>query len=327
MGMAGRSVSIRQSGTGCFSVRGAGRLRPARYTPKSSYGFLASRRDRGRANVPRKPAQLLHIPLRWQAAAQGAAGTDVRSLRSARGLAANRSRSSAARRPQDAADRSARRDRLSLAHRPSPAGGIQRGPAPPQEFFSGSNSTAGPIITRSPCLCCPVADRLEILLSTDPKEPGVPLGDPALRPSKERQNFYVYVKNLSEKPAPVIVELLQTIVLVGGTVSLTAPPGRRRASCSRRVARRRRMRPRRQRRCPVEAAPLKQIELPELTSPLQIRVLDKERPQEVLAMRTLNVDLAQPRNTCVFPRFDSSLPARRTRARIASKWWFRPCAN
>ena len=73
----------------------------------------------------------------------------------------------------------------------------------------------------------PSAGRVEILLSDDPKQPAIPLGDLRLRPSKERQSFYIYVNKLDEKARNLIVELqANRCVPPGGKVEITRLPGK-----------------------------------------------------------------------------------------------------
>lgn len=165
----------------------------------------------------------------------------------------------------------------------------------------------------------PSAGRLEIVVSADPKEPGIPLGDLRLRPSKERQSFYVYVNNLDDKVRNLIVELhANNRVPLGGAVGMIVPP--------KQTARVVFGTPGTVKEVPPAVALDSETavlikpreELPVLTGPVQIRVLDKDRPQDVLAVREIRIDVAQPREYVRVPaiRFEPASEANKGRNRL-----------
>jgi hypothetical protein len=66
--------------------------------------------------------------------------------------------------------------------------------------------------------------RPEILLSTNPVEPKDPLSELALRPGKTRLKYYLYLRNHTDKPQMLIVELLDNGAPVEGGVARLAEP-------------------------------------------------------------------------------------------------------
>jgi hypothetical protein len=66
--------------------------------------------------------------------------------------------------------------------------------------------------------------RPEILLSTDPNSPKDPVSELALRPGKNRLKYYLYIRNPTDKPQMVSVELLDNgAPLEGGLARLAEP--------------------------------------------------------------------------------------------------------
>jgi hypothetical protein len=121
------------------------------------------------------------------------------------------------------------------------------------------------------------ADRLELLLSTDPDVAEPPLGEIRLRPGKVRQAFYVHLRNHTDKPRKVIVEVKSGDPLVEPVaVALVAP---KRDTVRVPLGK------------PLEKLP---AELPEFQGPLTLRLLDADT-RELLDERAYRVDVANPR--------------------------------
>ncbi len=161
----------------------------------------------------------------------------------------------------------------------------------------------------------PSAERLEVIVSADPKDPSVPFGDLRLRPSQERQAYFVYVNNRGKLSRNLTVELRAgDRVLPGGTVNIIAPPEQAtRVVFGLPV--------------PSPSAPIPKGEgapaavktaLPELMGPLLVRLLDRERKDEQVATREIRVDLADPREYVRVPsiRFDPGNSANKVKNRL-----------
>jgi hypothetical protein len=121
--------------------------------------------------------------------------------------------------------------------------------------------------------------RPEILLSTNPVEPKDPLSELALRPGKSRLKYYLYLRNHTDKPQMLSVELLDNGALVdGGVARLTEP-----------------LKPNETRRIdfgkvdPPADKPLRDIQ-----GPLQIRLRDLST-NNVLDTKQIPVRIATPR--------------------------------
>jgi hypothetical protein len=126
------------------------------------------------------------------------------------------------------------------------------------------------------------AERPQLLLSADPKEPTAPSGDLRLRPVKARQPFYLYARNPTGRARNVLVQLaVNDAVLPGCETKLAVG-----AQETRRVA----FPP-----VPPAAAPAPGGDLPELTGPLQLRLLDADNPKVILDAKAVRVSVASPR--------------------------------
>jgi hypothetical protein len=141
-------------------------------------------------------------------------------------------------------------------------------------------------------------ERLDLLLAGGPGAETVPLpAELRLRPLKGRQPFDLYVRNGDGKPRNVLVELNAG---KAATAKLTAP-----ANGIQQVVF-------------GQAAPAAGADLPALEGPLQFRLLDPDRRNEVLEVRPVRVAIADPREYVQVTdiRFDPPDPARGTKNRL-----------
>jgi len=121
-------------------------------------------------------------------------------------------------------------------------------------------------------------DRLQILLSPDPRTPTAPRDALRLRPVKGWQPFTLYVRNPTDRPRDLAVEVRAADAPIpGGPVKLAIGP--------RSVA-----------PVPFPEVPARaDAPLPELAGPLQIRLLDRDRKDEEPEILSVPVGIAAPR--------------------------------
>jgi hypothetical protein len=138
-----------------------------------------------------------------------------------------------------------------------------------------------------------VTDRLEVLLSANPETPAAPQGELRLRPVRPRQPFFLYVRNPTAKPRNLVIQLLTNDKLIDGAETKLAVGVKE----TRRVV------------FPQPAAPPLPppptgggpapppgpAELPELTGPLEVRLLDADNRNAVLERKLIPVGVATPR--------------------------------
>jgi len=119
--------------------------------------------------------------------------------------------------------------------------------------------------------------RIQILLSTDPKAPTAPQLDLGLRAIKDRQPYYLYLRNPTSEPREVQVELTAGGQAVpGNPPQLTVAPGA--------IDR-------------VSFAPgsiKAEVPLPELAGPLQILLRSAADKKTILGQATVGVRVAAP---------------------------------
>ncbi len=151
----------------------------------------------------------------------------------------------------------------------------------------------------------PDPERLEIYLSADPKTLTVPPGELRLRPSTQRVPYYLFVRNPSDRVRNLAVEIGQNDEPIpGGSVPITVAPGATKRVIfpgppAPAVA------------STEAAAPKEPLPLPELTGPLQIRLLDRDKANEVVASRDVKVHVMAPREYVRVPtvRYEPPSPA------------------
>lgn len=116
---------------------------------------------------------------------------------------------------------------------------------------------------------------IQVLASPNPKEPDPLLPELRLRPGKARQAFFLYLRNPLDVPRKVQVELRVGDVPLGSSRVEMALPGKM------------------TQRVPLPDLPTPDP-LPELTGPLQVRVIEVETGQ-LLGSRTIPIAVASPR--------------------------------
>jgi Carboxypeptidase regulatory-like domain len=121
----------------------------------------------------------------------------------------------------------------------------------------------------------PAPERLELLLSANPQTPTAPLAEMRMRPSRSRRPFYAYVHNGSDHVRKVGVEMWANGRLLTGDASMTVNPGQ-----TVRVV------------LPAANGGPAATDLQELTGPLQIRLVDKEKNGAVILTRDVRVSIA-----------------------------------
>lgn len=131
-----------------------------------------------------------------------------------------------------------------------------------------------------------------MVLSASPRQPTAPLNDLRLRAVRSPQPFYLFVHNPTDKPRTLLVELLDGITpLAGGPVKVSVPAKETRPVAFPEAA---------QPAVPpvvTTASPATTTTpapLPELTGPLQVRLLEAENPGTVWDQRQIRVGLALP---------------------------------
>lgn len=130
-----------------------------------------------------------------------------------------------------------------------------------------------------PALPPALTERLDLLLSANPKEPAAPIGGLKLRPIKVRQPYYLFVRNTTPRPRNVLVQLkMNDAVLKGGEAKLTVN-----ANDVQRVN-----------FGPPLAAPAPG-DLPEFAGPLRIDLFDADKPTDALDEKRVPVSIASPR--------------------------------
>jgi hypothetical protein len=122
--------------------------------------------------------------------------------------------------------------------------------------------------------------RPEVLLSTSPTGPKDPVGELALRPGKERLKYYLYLRNHTDKPYKLRVELLDNGALVdGGTANLAEP-----------------IKPNDPpKRLEFGKAPASDKPFKDLSGPLQVRLVDLDTNKEI-DTKVIPVRIASPRD-------------------------------
>jgi hypothetical protein len=78
---------------------------------------------------------------------------------------------------------------------------------PPQGVFVETICGKRTAHYRLPVSLDAVSERIELLLSANPREPSDPVEELRLRPIKSRQPYYLYLRNPSSKPRKVVVQL------------------------------------------------------------------------------------------------------------------------
>lgn len=138
---------------------------------------------------------------------------------------------------------------------------------------------------------------LQILLSSNPKEPDPPLQEIRLRPGRVRQNYYLFVKNATPKNRKVVVEVVSPDGLLASAAVTVAA----------------------QETTPVRledkgppSLPTKDLDkasLPEVQGPLEIRLRDVDQQTPILTSK-LRVGIASPREYVAVTdiRFDPAGP-------------------
>jgi hypothetical protein len=121
--------------------------------------------------------------------------------------------------------------------------------------------------------------RPEILLSTNPAEPKDPLNELALRPGKERLKYFLYIRNQTEKPYKLKVELLDNGELVDGGTYLFPEP----------------LKPHDFKRIEFGKAPASEKPFKDMQGPLQIRLVDLDTNKEI-DTKQIPVRIANPRD-------------------------------
>ncbi|MBL8799960.1 MAG: hypothetical protein JNM56_39120 [Planctomycetia bacterium] len=180
---------------------------------------------------------------------------------------------------------------LSVPFRIEVKPGAARSGVPPPAGFLVQVSLNGRTYHRLvPVSLQSVTDRLEILLSANPKLPTSPLGELRLRPIKPLQPYYLYVRNPTTRPRELIVQLLSQGILLEGAEGKVAigvneterilfpiptnltVPGK-----------------------PAAGPPDPPNELPRLDGPIEVRLLDATDRKKVLERKFIPVGLASPR--------------------------------
>jgi hypothetical protein len=121
---------------------------------------------------------------------------------------------------------------------------------------------------------------LEILLSTNATAPKDPINELALRPSKDRLKYYLYVRNLTDKPYRLRVDLLdgKGAPIEGGSFGLPDP-----------------LQPNDWKPIVFGKAPPNEKSFIDMQRPLQIRLFDLDANKE-LAIKQIPVRIASPRD-------------------------------
>src|SRR5205807_10624660 len=143
---------------------------------------------------------------------------------------------------------------------------------------------------------------VEILLSADPKEPDDPLAELRLRPVKAKQPYYLYLRNPSEKPRKVLVQL------AGAAGNL---PGEARVELGPKETKQVRFTGAATPSAPPPTTPSAEGAAAELGGELQVRLLDLESGNKLIDARSFRVQVAPAADYTKVTRIQFTPPTER----------------
>ena len=160
---------------------------------------------------------------------------------------------------------------------------------PPQGLFVETLCGRRTVHYRLPVSLDAVSERIEILLSANPREPAEPLEELRLRPLKSRQPFYLFLRNPSAKPRKVLVQLTSgQATLPGGEAKVELAPNETKQVRFTSPA------PTPPATPPGNTAPAAPAEgvFTELNGDMQVRLLDLDGGNKVIDVRSYRVQVA-----------------------------------